>query len=43
MGLPFKLKNFMLFKDGNNFQGEIESVTLPKLTRKVEELSLIHI
>ena len=32
MGLPFKLKNFMLFKDGNNFQGEIESVTLPKLT-----------
>jgi len=37
MGLPFKLKNFMLFKDGNNFQGEIESVTLPKLTRKVEE------
>ena len=31
MGLPFKLKNFMLFKDGNNFQGEIESVTLPKL------------
>lgn len=37
MGLPFKLKNFNLYGDGNNWRGEIDSVTLPKLTRKVEE------
>lgn len=37
MALPSKLKNFNLFGDGNIWRGEIDSVTLPKLTRKVEE------
>lgn len=37
MGMPSKLKNFNLFGDGNIWKGEIDSVTLPKLTRKVEE------
>lgn len=37
MALPSKLKNFNLFGDGNVWRGMIDSVTLPKLTRKVEE------
>lgn len=37
MGMPNKLKNFNLFGDGNIWKGQIDSVTLPKLTRKVEE------
>lgn len=37
MGMPNKLKNFNLFGDGNIWKGLIDSVTLPKLTRKVEE------
>ncbi|QKV52382.1 phage major tail tube protein [Comamonas antarctica] len=37
MALPSKLKNFNLFGDGNSWRGLIDSVTLPKLTRKVEE------
>lgn len=37
MALPRKLKNFNLFNDGNNYVGQVESVTLPKLSRKMEE------
>ena len=37
MALPQKLKNFNLFGDGNVWRALIDSVTLPKLTRKVEE------
>jgi P2 family phage contractile tail tube protein len=37
MALPHKLKNFNLFGDGNVWRSLIDSVTLPKLTRKVEE------
>ena len=37
MALPYKLKNFNLFGDGNTWRALIDSVTLPKLTRKVEE------
>ena len=35
--LPRKLKNFILFNDGNAYLGEVEEVTLPKLTRKMED------
>lgn len=37
MSLPRKLKNFILFNDGNAYLGEIPEVTLPKLTRKMED------
>jgi P2 family phage contractile tail tube protein len=37
MALPRKLKNFNLFNDGNNYLGQIEEVTLPKLSRKLED------
>lgn len=37
MALPRKLKNFIIFADGVNYAGECEEVTLPKLTRKLEE------
>lgn len=37
MALPRKLKNFNLFNNGNNYLGQIEEVTLPKLSRKMEE------
>jgi len=37
MGLPRKLKDMLLFNDGNRYLGEAGSVTLPKLTRKFEE------
>lgn len=37
MSLPRKLKNFNLFNDGNNYLGQIEEVTLPKLSRKMED------
>lgn len=37
MALPQKLKNFNLFGDGNVWRTLIDSVTVPKLTRKVEE------
>jgi len=37
MALPRKLKNLNLFNDGNNYIGQVESVTLPKLSRKMEE------
>jgi P2 family phage contractile tail tube protein len=37
MGLPRKLKNFATFVDGVNYMGETPEVTLPTLTRKVDE------
>lgn len=37
MSLPRKLKNFVLFNDGISYMGEVEEVTLPKLTRKTED------
>ncbi|MDB5690275.1 MAG: phage tail protein [Sphingomonas bacterium] len=36
MGLPRKLKDLMLFNDGAAYVGEVGSLTLPKLTRKLE-------
>lgn len=37
MSLPAQLKNMNLFSDGVSLVGEIEEVTLPKLTRKTED------
>lgn len=37
MGLPRKLKNFVLFMDGVSYLGEVPEVTLPKLSRKMED------
>jgi P2 family phage contractile tail tube protein len=37
MGLPKKLKNFDVFQNGESWIGQVNSVTLPKLTRKIEE------
>lgn len=37
MALPRKLKNLVLFNDGNNYLGQVATVTLPKLTRKMED------
>ncbi|REE92632.1 phage major tail tube protein [Cupriavidus plantarum] len=37
MALPAKLKNFNVFADGVSFAGQTEELTLPKLTRKLEE------
>ena len=48
--IPETLANMNLFADGISFQGDVPSLTLPKLTLKTEEhraggmdLSLIHI
>ena len=40
MGLPRTLKNMMLFNEGLAYLGEVQSVTLPNLTRKMEERRL---
>ena len=37
MALPRKLKNFNVFYNGDNFIGRCVEVTLPKLTRKMED------
>lgn len=37
MGLPRKLKNFVLFADGVSYMGEVPEVSLPKLSRKMED------
>lgn len=37
MGLPHKLKQFNLFQNGVLFVGMVPEVTLPKLSRKMEE------
>lgn len=36
MALPQKLKYFNVYVDGNSYIGEAESITLPKLTQKLE-------
>ncbi|MCE1888222.1 phage major tail tube protein, partial [Enterobacter hormaechei] len=36
MALPRKLKFLNLFNDGNSYQGIVEEITLPKLSRKLE-------
>lgn len=36
MALPRKLKHMNLFNDGLSYLGVVKSVTLPKLTRKLE-------
>ncbi|MBN3735836.1 phage major tail tube protein [Burkholderia stabilis] len=35
--MPRKLKGFNLFQNGENFVGQVVEVTLPKLTRKMED------
>lgn len=35
--LPRKLKNMNLFDEGESFHGQVTSVTLPKLSRKMED------
>ncbi|KVC58900.1 phage tail protein [Burkholderia stagnalis] len=37
MGMPRKLKGFNLFHNGENFVGQVTEITLPKLTRKMED------
>ncbi|MFU3873526.1 phage major tail tube protein [Pseudomonas aeruginosa] len=37
MALPKKLKHLNLFNDGNSYLGEIKTVTLPSLARKIEK------
>ncbi|MDO8908902.1 MAG: phage major tail tube protein [Pseudohongiella sp.] len=37
MALPKKLKDFNLFGDGNNWQGQVPKLTLPELARSMEE------
>ncbi|QRX82299.1 phage major tail tube protein [Glaciimonas sp. PAMC28666] len=37
MGLPNKLKDFNLFNDGVHYMGLVPELTLPKLSRKMEE------
>lgn len=36
MAMPRKLKNMNLFNDGNSYLGEVKTVTLPALGRKME-------
>ncbi len=36
MGFPRKLKQMIMFNDGNAYVGETVSVTLPKITRKFD-------
>lgn len=36
MGMPSKLKNMNVYNDGTSYAGVATSVTLPKLTRKME-------
>ncbi len=37
MGLPAKLKNFATFVDGENYMGVVPEVTLPTISRKLDE------
>lgn len=39
MALPRKLKLMNLFIDGVSYLGVVQSVTLPKLTRKLENIA----
>ena len=35
--IPRKLKNFSVFVDGRGYAGKVDEITLPKLTKKMEE------
>jgi uncharacterized protein len=37
MGLPAKLKNFVLFNAADSYQGQVSEITLPKLTLKTDD------
>lgn len=37
MALPKKLKDLNLFANGDSWQGQVQSVSLPTLSRKIEE------
>lgn len=37
MAMPRVLKNFSVFYDGLNYIGQVKEITLPKLTRKMED------
>lgn len=37
MSLPLKLKNMNLFNEGHGYLGVVKSITLPKLSRKMED------
>lgn len=37
MGLPRTLKNLMLFNEGQSYVCDVKTITLPTLTRKMEE------
>lgn len=37
MGMPSVLKYFNLFNEARSYQGEVEEIKLPKLTRKMED------
>ena len=37
MALPRKLKNFNTFGDGESYIGQVNEITLPKLSRKMED------
>ena len=37
MALPRKLKHFNLFNDGESYIGQVNEITLPKLSRKMED------
>ncbi len=37
MAMPRKLKNLNLFNDGSSYIGQVSEITLPKLTRKMED------
>lgn len=37
MGLPAKLKKFMVFGNGNQYQGEIAEITVPKIALQTVE------
>lgn len=37
MGMPSVLKHFNLFNEARSYQGEVQELKLPKLTRKMEE------
>jgi phage tail tube protein FII len=37
MGLPRTLQNLMLFNEGQSYMGEVKTVTIPTLTRKLDE------
>ena len=41
MGMPNVLKHFATFIDGTSYVGEVQEITPPKLTRKMEEFGYL--